>query len=309
MKVCGRLAPSPTGVLHFGNARTFLLAWLDLRSRGGEVCLRIEDLDGPRVRLEAVAATLEDLAWMGLDWDRGPLFQSRRLDRYREVLARLAERGLAYPCVCTRRDVERAASAPHAGEDGPRYPGSCRGRYADAEEARRLSGREPCWRFAVPPGAVVDFEDRCAGPQHFEVDRVLGDFVIGKRDGTPAYQLAVVVDDAEQGVNEVLRGEDLLASAARQELLYRALGMPSPRWAHVPLVVGPDGRRLAKRHGDSTLRAFREAGGRPEQLVGMLAAWSGLAEEGAELRPTDLISDFALARVPREPVRWYGPGR
>ncbi len=306
MTLRGRLAPSPTGVLHLGNARSFLLAWLDLRSRGGEVLLRVEDLDGPRVRAGAAEASLEDLTWLGLDWDAGPVFQTPRLAEYAAALARLAAAGLAYPCVCTRKDVERAASAPHPGEEGPVYPGTCRGRFPDAAAARAASGREPCWRFAVPAGREVVLEDRFAGPQRWRVDRELGDFVIQKRDGEPAYQLAVVVDDAGQGVDEVLRGDDLLPSAARQLLLYEALGLPTPRFAHVPLVVGADGRRLAKRHGDTTVRRFREEGVPAERVVGWLAASSGLAPAGASCPPAALVEGFRLDRVPREPVVWRG---
>ncbi len=306
MTLRGRLAPSPTGVLHLGNARSFLLAWLDLRSRGGEVLLRVEDLDGPRVRAGAAEAALEDLAWLGLDWDVGPVFQIPRLAEYAAALARLAAAGLAFPCVCTRKDVERAASAPHPGEEGPVYPGTCRGRFADADAARAASGREPCWRFAVPAGREVALEDRFAGPQRWRVDRDLGDFVIQKRDGEPAYQLAVVVDDAGQGVDEVLRGDDLLPSAARQVLLYEALGLPAPRFAHVPLVVGADGRRLAKRHGDTTVRRFREEGVPAERVVGWLAASCGLVPAGTRCRPADLVAAFELGRVPRRPVVWHG---
>ncbi|HEX9793213.1 MAG TPA: tRNA glutamyl-Q(34) synthetase GluQRS [Planctomycetota bacterium] len=307
MTLRGRLAPSPTGVLHLGNARSFLLAWLDVRARGGEVLLRIEDLDGPRIKSGAAEAAIEDLAWLGLDWDAGPVYQRPRLACYRAALEKLAAAGLAYPCTCTRRDVELAASAPHAGEEGPLYPGTCRGRFADAAAARAASGAEPCWRFAVPAGAAVEFADRHAGPQRIAVGRELGDFVIWKKDGEPAYQLAVVVDDAEQGVNSILRGADLLPSAARQTLLYQALGHAPPEFAHVPLVVGSDGRRLAKRHGDTTLSQFRAAGYDAPALLRWLAEVSGLAPpRRAYGCARDLLADFALARVPAAPVVWRG---
>lgn len=306
----GRLAPSPTGALHLGNARTFLLAWLDLRSRGGRVVLRMEDLDGPRVKRGAARQVLEDLAWLGLDWDEGPdiggpygpYVQSDRAGHYAGALERLLAAGRLYPCVCTRREAAEAASAPQApgGHEGPPYSGRCRGRFASLEQARAV--RNPALRFRVPQGAVVDFLDRCAGPRAEPVAAAVGDFVVAKADGTPAYQLACVVDDLAMGITDVLRGEDLLPSTGRQLLLYRALGGAPPAFAHTPLLVGPDGRRLAKRHGDTTLRRFREAGCGPEALVGWLAAVSGLGPPGREAAPADLAGAFELGRVPRDPV-------
>lgn len=301
----GRLAPSPTGVLHLGNARSFLLAWLDLRRRGGTVRMRIEDLDGPRVREGAAAAALEDLRWLGLDWDGEPELQSAFAARHRAALERLHAAGEVYPCVCTRGDVAAAASAPHAGEEGPLYPGTCRGRYADADAARAASGVEPCWRYAVPDEelAVVD---RVHGSYRRNPAGELGDFVVWKRDGQAAYQLAVVVDDAAVGIDSVMRGDDLLPSALRQALLYRSLGLPEPEWAHLPLVVGADGRRLAKRHGDTSLRRFRDSGVAAEALVGWLAQVSGLRADAAPCRPHELVAEFDLARLPRTPVVWRG---
>ena len=300
----GRLAPSPTGALHLGNARSFLLAWLDIRSRGGRVILRMEDLDGPRVKAGAAEQACQDLAWLGLDWDEGPLVQSGRLPLHEEALARLTEKKLAYPCVCTRREVEEAASAPHeSGHDaGPLYPGTCRGRFAGAEAARRESGRDPAWRLRVEPAAAVSVRDRFLGERTFRAGRELDDFVVWKKSGTPAYQLACVVDDHRMGVTDVLRGEDLLLSTARQLLLYRAWGWEPPAFAHTPLLVGRDGRRLAKRHGDTRVARFRHAGIAPAPLVGWLAAISGLLPPGKEALPADLVADFALHRVPPGPV-------
>src|SRR5688500_128720 len=231
----GRLAPSPTGVLHLGNARTFLLAWLSVRCRGGRLLLRIEDIDGPRVKPGAEAQLLEDLRWLGLDWDGPAIRQTERLAAYQAAGARLLGAGRAYPCVCSRREVEEAASAPHesAGE-GPVYPGTCAGRFASLAEARARSGRDPAVRFRVDVDAVP-FVDGFLGPQQ---GRIRGDFVIQKRQALPAYQLAVVVDDAAQGVTEVLRGDDLLPSTPRQLLLYRALDLRAPAFTHVPLVIG-----------------------------------------------------------------------
>ena len=295
----GRLAPSPTGVLHLGNARSFLLAWLSIRSRGGRILLRIEDLDGPRIRAGAEDATLEDLCWMGLDWDGTPLRQSERGKLYEAAEQRLLEQAQAYPCVCTRSEIAEAASAPHEGEVGvPPYSGHCRGRFSSREDAREQSGREAALRFRVD-GVARPFHDGFYGEQEGRLD---GDFVISKRDGEAAYQLAVVIDDAASGVTEVLRADDLLPSTPRQLLLFEALGLRSPAFIHTPLLVGPDGRRLAKRHGDTSLRYFRERGVAPERLVGYLAEISGLASAGARLRPQDLVEDFRIDCVARKAV-------
>ena len=302
MSVRGRLAPSPTGVLHLGNARSFLLAWLDVRSRGGRMVLRIEDLDGPRIRKGADAQAIFDLDWLGLDWDEGPYYQRERLGSYQAAFEMLVENGQVYPCVCSRKDIDVAASAPHEGVEGTVYPGTCRGRFQGVAEARAAGGREPSWRFAVEPGTTIAFEDRFAGRRRYRVDQDLGDFVVWKSTGEPAYQLAVVVDDVGQSITDVLRADDLLPSTARQILLYRAFDRKPPVFAHTPLVVGQDGLRLAKRHGDTSLAHFRREGVTPAALVGMLAAWSGLAEPGARLRPRELVAGFDLSRVPRSPV-------
>lgn len=271
-----RLAPSPTGALHLGNARTFLLNWLLVRAAGGTLAMRIEDLDGPRVKMGAAEEAIEDLRWLGLDWDGGILLQSARAPAHEEALRRLQESGLVYPCVCTRREIETAASAPHEGDEGPAYPGTCRGRFRDAAEARAATGREPAWRFRAPTG----------------------DFVVAKKSGEAAYQLAVVVDDAFQGVDTVVRGNDLLPSTPLQVLLHGALGLAVPRYVHLPLVRGPDGRRLAKRHGDTRIAAYRERGLPPGRILGLLARWSGLGD-GSEVSARDLLArGFDLAAVP-----------
>jgi len=271
-----RLAPSPTGALHLGNARTFLLNWLLVRSEGGTLAMRIEDLDGPRVKKGAAEEALEDLRWLGLDWDGEVLLQSTRAAAHEEALQRLAAAGLVYPCVCTRREIQTAASAPNEGDEGPAYPGTCRGRFRDAAEARAATGREPAWRFRAPSG----------------------DFVVAKKSGEAAYQLAVVVDDAFQGVDTVVRGNDLLPSTPLQILLHEALGLPVPRYVHLPLVRGPDGRRLAKRHGDTRISRYRESGLPAERVLGLLARWSGLGD-GSEVPARDLLArGFDLRRVP-----------
>ncbi len=302
--ILGRLAPSPTGALHLGNARTFLCAWLSARSQGGQIALRIEDIDGPRIKPESAEQAAADLRWLGLDWDGEAVVQSERLGRYAEAAQRLLDQGHAYPCICTRKEVEEAASAPHelpAGlpSDGAVYPGTCRGRFGSLAEAKAMTGRDAALRFAVDV-QTVPFDDRFCGPQP---GLVHGDFVVQKRDGGPAYQLAVVVDDAAMGVTEVVRADDLLPSTPRQLLLYEALGLRAPRFAHVPLVIGHDGLRLAKRHGDTSLRRLREDGVGSEAVVGFLAATMGLRPRGARCRPVDLVADFDLSRLPKGPVR------
>ncbi|MCA8974398.1 MAG: tRNA glutamyl-Q(34) synthetase GluQRS, partial [Planctomycetes bacterium] len=295
-----RFAPSPTGYLHVGGARTALFNWLLARQQGGKFSLRIEDTDAERSTEEAVEQILDALRWLGLDWDGEPVLQSERLDRYRQAIDRLAAAGRVYPCICTRKEVDEAASAPHESiDDGPVYPGTCRGRFADVAEARAATGREPALRFRVDTDAVP-FDDGCRGAQ---AGRIAGDFVVQKRDGGPAYQLAVVTDDAAQGVTEVVRGDDLLPSTPRQLLLYRALGLDEPRFHHVPLVVGGDGLRLAKRHGDTSLRWFRERGVSADAVVGHLAFLCGMRERGSRSMPRDLLPGFDLRRLPRDPVR------
>jgi glutamyl-tRNA synthetase len=294
----GRLAPSPTGAQHVGNARTYLIAWLAARSADGKVVLRIEDIDSPRVRPGAVQQALDDLRWLGLDWDEGPIIQTQRVPHYEAALRQLQAQELVYPCTCTRGDVERAASAPHAEHEGPVYPGTCAGR--KVADAAALVGQPIAWRFRVPVGAIT-FEDAFRGATTIALSEVGGDFVVWKSAGTPAYQLAVVVDDAAQGVTEVIRGDDLVPSTPRQLLLYQALGLPPPDFAHVPLVVGPDGRRLAKRHGDTRLAALRHAGVQPEALVGLLAWSCGWVKDIQSISARELLSLFRLASIPPQP--------
>jgi len=305
--VVGRLAPSPTGAQHVGNARTFLLAWLSARSQGGTVVFRLEDIDSPRVKSWAARQALDDLRWLGLDWDFGPdvggpsapYVQTERRDFYRDALERLKEAELVYPCTCSRSDVEAAASAPHVGQEGPAYPGTCAERRA--ADAASLAGRPFSWRFRLAGGDA--FHDIIRGPQSQSLP-ALGDFVIAKGDGTPAYQLAVVVDDRAMGVTEVVRGDDLLPSTFRQRAIARALGFESPAHAHVPLVIGPDGRRLAKRHGDTRISVLREQGIASERLIGKMAHSAGLVENDEPVRACDLVSRFDWARVPRSPLVW-----
>ena len=298
-----RLAPSPTGSLHLGNGRTFLATWLLARQRGWRILLRVEDLDGTRVRPGADAAVVDDLRWLGLDWDGGPLLQSTRAPAHAAALEQLIAQGDAYPCTCTRREVNAAASAPHADDGAAVYPGTCRDRFASIADATRFAGRPPAIRFRVPRG-LVGWTDGFAGPQVYpDVAGQLGDFVIAKADGTAAYQLAVVVDDASAGVSHVVRGDDLLDSTPRQILLYRALGASAaiPTYTHLPLVVGSDGRRLAKRHGDSRLGTYRQRGVPAARVRQLLAGWCGI--HASECEPIEtLVQLFDLNRVPRDRI-------
>jgi glutamyl-tRNA synthetase len=306
--VVGRLAPSPTGGLHVGHARSFLSAWLLARGAGGRVILRIEDLDAARVRTGSAEGMRADLAWLGLDWDegpdvggpRGPYVQSARSDRYRAALDRLKADEHVYPCTCTRAEVARAASAPHEGDDGPVYPGACARR--SSADADALGGRPFAWRFRVAADAVAAWDDLVLGPTRRKGAACGGDFIVGRSSGEFAYQLAVVVDDALMGVTQVVRGDDLVPSTPRQLFLYQALGYDPPRFGHVPLVYGADGRRLAKRDGSIKLSTLREQGADPRRLVAWLAESLGVEGVGEAEAPRGLVGRFDLARVPRGPV-------
>lgn len=291
----GRLAPSPTGALHLGNVRTFMIAWLRARQQNGRVVMRIEDLDHPKDKPGAAQEALEDLKWLGFDWDE-QYVQSERIDLYRVALAKLD----VYPCVCSRRDVEAAQSAPHAGEQ-LYYPGTCRRRFASWADALAFKGTAPCWRFRTPENARVAFDDVFVGRYEQDVSRVLGDFPVARHEYGAGYTLAVVVDDAAMGVTEIVRGDDLLAATPAQILLQRALGLPTPAYCHVPLVVGPDGRRLAKRHGDTRISMFRAAGKTAREIVGELAVSCGWAESGEELSLDELLPRFSLSTIPKKP--------
>ncbi|MBO5647754.1 MAG: tRNA glutamyl-Q(34) synthetase GluQRS [Kiritimatiellae bacterium] len=293
----GRLAPSPTGALHLGNVRTFLIAYLRARSLGGKVIFRMEDLDHPRDKPGAAAEAREDLRWLGFDWDEYYV-QSERKHIYREALAQLP----VYPCVCTRRDVERAQSAPHEG-DQLYYPGICRGRFASWAEAAKAAGplRMPCWRFRVEEGTRVEFDDVFAGHYSQDVSVVLGDFPLARDEAGAGYTLAAVVDDLLMGVTEVVRGDDLLPATPAQILVARALKGSVPAYCHVPLVVGPDGRRLAKRHGDTRIGHYRASGVKPEEIIGFLASSCGWCPRGESVAIKELVENFRLDSIPHEP--------
>ena len=296
-----RLAPSPTGALHLGNARTFLINHLLARRSGWRVLMRVEDLDGPRVKPGAATQMLDELRWLGLQWQGPIVHQSQRFAAYQDALGLLARTGAAYPCTCSRKDVELAGSAPNRGDATSVYPGTCRGRYSSAEQAA-ATGRPVCWRVRVG-GDPIAVDDQFAGRCEFNLARTCGDFVIFQSDGLAAYQLAVVIDDAEAGVDAIVRGDDLLESAARQVHLRRLLDLgPEVRYWHLPLVVGPDGRRLAKRHGDTRISHYRQAGAPPERILGLLGYWSGLLDRQREAKMEELLDAFDLARVPRSQV-------
>ena len=298
-----RLAPSPTGALHLGNARTFLVNWLLARQNGWSILLRIEDLDGPRIKSGTDLQAMDDLGRLGIDWDEGPIYQSVRMAEYAKAIERLIAEGAAYPCVCTRREVELAASAPHAEDGSAVYPGTCRGRFISVKDAREFSGKAPAIRFRVPEG-IVRWMDQSRGTMECDVARELGDFVIAKADGTPAYQLAVVVDDAAMGITQVVRGDDLIDSTPRQILLYGALGLSGkiPQYRHLPLVVGTDGRRLAKRHGDTRLSHYRELGVPAGRVLALLARWCGMVKVADTVTAREMIERFRLEDMPREAV-------
>lgn len=306
-----RLAPSPTGALHLGNARTFLVNWAMARRGGWRVVLRVEDLDTPRVKAGAIERTIETLAWLGLDWDAGPVVQSSDLEPYRAAMRRLAGAGMAYRCGLSRGEIEGAASAPQEGEHEVRFPPELR----PLELGGAFDDEATNWRLVVEPG-VVEVEDGLRGRVGLDPSRTVGDFVLWTKRGCPSYQLAVVVDDARQGVSEVVRGDDLLDSAGRQALLYRALGLGrGPRYVHLPLVRGPDGRRLAKRHGDTRIDSYRGAGCGPERVIGLLARWCGVGCGVEGMTARAFAEAFDLSMLPRGDVvfneaedRWLRTG-
>lgn len=285
----GRYAPSPTGDLHLGNARTALLAWLQIRLRQGTFIMRMEDLDGPRVVPGSSTRVLDDLEWLGLDWDEGvrsggvfsPYEQSRREQLYAAALDMLEEQGRVFPCTCSRRDITMAASAPHGRMAV--YPGTCR------RASRPGPGGDTyAWRYRVPAEQLA-FVDKVCGAFAQHLEREVGDFVLKRKDGLYAYQLAVVVDDLLMGVTDVVRGMDLIDSTPRQILLFRALGAGVPDYWHVPLMRDAHGRRMSKRSGSRTIAGFRAEGGSSSQLVGLLARSAGLIDSEMRITPSELL--------------------
>jgi glutamyl-tRNA synthetase len=281
-----------------------MVAWLACRSEQGKLLLRIEDLDTPRTKEGATEQLLDDLRWLGLDWDTTSdasyTTQSDRESRYLQVLRDLQNRELVYPCTCTRSEIDRVASAPHESTlDGAVYPGTCSGRSVD--DARSLDAKKTpyAWRFRIPSG-IREFHDQRFGPQSLDAKRELGDFIVARSYGVTAYQLAVVVDDHDAGINHVVRGSDLIYSTYRQIAIYESMGWTPPSWLHLPLVVGTDGRRLAKRHGDTRLSTYREQGVAPESILGFLAHTLGLTANNIPVRLLDLLENT------RSTPNWIG---
>ena len=292
--VRGRFAPSPSGRMHLGNLWSSLLAWLAARSQGGSMVLRLEDLDRDRCRQEYCDQVMRDLEWLGLDWDNEPVYQSRRTELYHQAFRALEEQGLLYPCYCTRAE-RLAASAPHRSDGAAIYDGRCRRRTPE-ELAALARERAPAWRIQVD-GAEIAVDDLLQGSICQRLDRDCGDFILRRSDGVYAYQLAVVVDDGEMGVAQVVRGSDLLDSTPRQVFLQRKLGLPQPVYGHVPLLLAPDGRRLAKRDRDQELGELRQRYTAP-QLVGLLAQRAGLIPEYAPVTPQELVPLFSWTKLP-----------
>ena len=301
MKVVGRFAPSPSGRMHLGNVFSALMAWLSVRSAGGTMVLRIEDLDPDRCRPEYAEQLKDDLRWLRLDWDTEQTPQSRRTEAYRERFERLREMGLVYPCYCSRGELH-AASAPHASDGNVIYAGTCRDL---TEEERAAKTRRPAWRLIVPDEEIA-FHDGLQGEYRENLARECGDFIIRRSDGVYAYQLAVVTDDAEAGVTQIVRGRDLLSSTPRQIYLQRLLGLPTPEYYHVPLLVAPDGRRLSKREHDLDMGALRERC-TPEALLGCLAQLSGLRPTAEPVTAGELAAVFSWNFAAKENITIGNP--
>ncbi|MFC5407486.1 tRNA glutamyl-Q(34) synthetase GluQRS [Cohnella soli] len=304
----GRFAPTPSGLLHIGNAFTALAAWLQIRQAGGTFIVRIEDIDISRSRVAYAEQQLDDLLWLGLDWDEGPrvggpfgpYVQSERLPLYEKALERLRAADQLYPCYCRRSELASIASAPHGlSSEGAAYPGFCRS-LTDDERRAKAALKEPAWRFRMPE-RELRFDDGMCGPQSFD-GAAMGDFVVKRADGMYGYQLAVTLDDAAIGITDVLRGADLLDSTPRQLALYEALDFGPPAFAHVPLVVDAEGKRLSKRDRSITLASLREDGVAPERLIGALAFLAGWIDRQEPVSARELIPSFSSARTAAKDV-------
>jgi glutamyl-tRNA synthetase len=294
-----RFAPSPTGALHLGNARTFLINWALARKSGWSILLRIEDIDHPRVKPETVEQAHADLTWLGLDWDSEAPLQSTELAPCHQALNDLGRAGRIFACSLSRSEIAAAQSAPHDSDPGLRYEASLR----PAHAGEQVANPDPSltWRFLVDNTTQI-VEDRFAGEHRFNIAEGVGDFPVWTATGGPAYQLAVTVDDARQGITDVVRASDLLPSAARQQAIQHVLGLPTPNWWHLPLVRGEDGRRLAKRHGDTRLSQLRETGVSACRVIGLMAYWCGLCPELTEFNSSDFLASFDLNLLPQEDI-------
>lgn len=310
-----RLAPSPTGALHLGNAFAFAACFAMARKNGWKILLRMEDF-GARIQPGADLDCLRTLEWLGLDWDTGPVWQTRNIAPYREAMRILNDQGLIYACACTRRELEaqleaqQDSSAPNEGDHEVRYGGTCRNKHIAAplpDFARKLSPQEiksaMAWRLRVPEGPVA-YHDTRRGPCACDVQSQVGDFVVGMKANLPAYQLAVVVDDIRQNITQVVRGADLLDSTARQMLVYRALGAAPPAFTHLPLVRGQDGLRLAKRHGDTRLPSYQARGVRRERVLGLLAFWAKAQSTRKEMSVAEFVAAFDPALMPLDTLTY-----
>lgn len=305
--MAGRFAPSPTGAQHLGNARTYLLAYWSAKQRQERLVFRVEDVDSPRVKPWAVQQSMDDLAWLGLTWDEGPerggscgpYLQTQRMSIYQQVLQDMISRNRVYPCCCTRKDIQNAGSAPHFDHEPAIYPGTCAG----WKHGMPLPDEGTyCWRFRSSQ-RVFEFDDRVLGLQETRPSETLGDFPVTQKNGEPSYQLAVTVDDSMMGITEVVRGNDLVASTFRQLQIFEFLNASPPSYAHVPLVLGADGRRLAKRHGDTRLSTFRSGGVTPQQIVTWAARSTGLiGPDERVVHVDDVIGRFSWEQLEREDV-------
>ena len=305
--MAGRFAPSPTGAQHLGNARTYLLAYWSAKQRQERLVFRVEDVDSPRVKPWAVQQSMDDLAWLGLTWDEGPerggscgpYLQTQRMSIYQQVLQDMISRNRVYPCCCTRKDIQNAGSAPHFDHEPAIYPGTCAG----WKHGMPLPDEGTyCWRFRSSQ-RVFEFDDRVLGLQATRPSETLGDFPVTQKNGEPSYQLAVTVDDSMMGITEVVRGNDLVASTFRQLQIFEFLNASPPSYAHVPLVLGADGRRLAKRHGDTRLSTFRSGGVTPQQIVTWAARSTGLiGPDERVVHVDDVIGRFSWEQLEREDV-------
>lgn len=308
--VRGRLAPSPTGYMHLGNIWSFLLCWLHVRRCEGRLVLRMEDIDPDRSRPEFEVGIMRDLQWLGIDWDEGPdtggpyapYRQSERLARYQQVLDEFARRGFVYPCYCTRKELRAMASAPHKDDQTPVYPGLCLHLSPEERAEKEKSGRKPALRLQCDADAMP-FSDLVLGDICMDLTECGGDFPLRRSDGVFAYQLAVVVDDIDQRITHIVRGDDILDSTPRQLLLYKRMEATPPVYAHVPLIFDYEGERLAKRHKHYEIRAFRDNGVAPEAIIGFLAYHAGLIGAPARVSAAELVSSFSFDALQKAKIK------